>query len=246
MGDEPARVRAGTRVAYLPAAALVARVEALRTVGGFDTSLRFGEDVDLVWRLDDAGWRVRFEPAARVLHSSRASWVELFHQRVGYGSSAGPLARRHPRKLAPLRMSAWSLLAWFVTAAGRPVAGALVGVGSALALVPKLPDVPARESFRLAAMGNLHAGELIANTIRRAWWPILTIAAVRSTAARRVLIASALAARDPRQLADDVAYSLGVWRGMIAARTLEPIVPEVTSWPGRAATRLVTGYGRPS
>ena len=36
------------------------------TIGGFDESLRAGEDVDLVWRLDEAGWRCRYEPAVEV------------------------------------------------------------------------------------------------------------------------------------------------------------------------------------
>jgi hypothetical protein len=55
MGAEPARIRAGTRVSYVPTAAVIARVTALDDVGWFDEGLRFGEDVDLVWRLDEAG-----------------------------------------------------------------------------------------------------------------------------------------------------------------------------------------------
>src|SRR4029079_460923 len=44
LGDEAARVAAGTRVSYVPAAALVVRTEALRAIGGFDETLRVGED----------------------------------------------------------------------------------------------------------------------------------------------------------------------------------------------------------
>ncbi|HSM66601.1 MAG TPA: glycosyltransferase, partial [Ilumatobacteraceae bacterium] len=66
LGDEPARIRAGTRVSYVPGAALVVRAAAFDAVGGFDPTLRFGEDVDFVWRLDEAGWRCRYEPAATV------------------------------------------------------------------------------------------------------------------------------------------------------------------------------------
>ena len=36
LGPEPARIRAGTRVSYVPAAAIVVRVDAIREVGGFD------------------------------------------------------------------------------------------------------------------------------------------------------------------------------------------------------------------
>jgi hypothetical protein len=33
------------------------------------------------------------------------------------------------------------------------------------------------------------------------------------------------------RLADDVAYGAGVWVGSVRAGTLEPLLPEVTSWP---------------
>lgn len=234
LGPEPARVRAGSRVSYVPAAAIVCRVDALREIGGFDPDLRVGEDVDLVWRLDAAGWRCRYEPVATVQHDPRPTWRAWWRQRATYGSSAGPLAVRHPGALTPLRMSGWSLTAWLLGALGHPIAGGAVGVGSAAALVPKLPDVPPRAAFRLAALGNAHAGEQIAATVRRVWWPLLAVLAVRSRTARKLLVASAFAARHPLRLADDVAYSVGVWRGMWAARTFGPLVPEISSWPGRS------------
>jgi hypothetical protein len=154
-------------------------------------------------------------------------------QRVGYGSSAAPLARRHRGALAPIRMSGWSVATWLLAVVGRPVGGAVVGAASAAALIRKLPDVPPRAAFRLAAMGNLLAGDQISSAVRRVWWPVLALAAVRSRTARRALLASALAARHPLRLADDVAYSVGVWRGIAAERTLGPLVPEISSWPGR-------------
>ncbi len=234
LGGQPGRVRAGSRVSYVPAAAMVCRVEALNEVGRFDETLRFGEDVDVVWRLDAAGWRIRYEPAASVTHAPRSGWVAWWHQRVGYGSSAAPLARRHPGALAPMRTSGWSLGAWGVGVGLDPKTGVLIAAVSAAALVRKLPDVPPREAFRLAWLGNLHAGGQIAQAIRRVWWPIVAVAALRSRVARRVLLLSAVAARNPIRFADDVAYSVGVWRGMLAARTLDPIVPQISSWPGRA------------
>ena len=234
LGPAAARIRSGTRVSYVPAAAIVCRVAALQEAGGFDASLRVGEDVDLVWRLDAAGWRGRYEPASLVHHAPRRDWRAWWRQRVGYGTSAGALAVRHPGALAPLRMSGWSLAAWLLGVLGHPIAGGAVGVGSAAALVPKLPDVPPRAAFRLAATGNARAGEQIASAVRRAWWPVLAVLALRSRGARRILVASALAVGHPVRLADDVAYSVGVWRGMWAARTAAPLVPEINSWPGRS------------
>jgi mycofactocin system glycosyltransferase len=233
LGPEPARIRAGSRVSYVPAAAVVCRVDALHDIGGFDESLRAGEDVDLVWRLDEAGWRCRYEPAVEVGHDPRPSWTAWARQRMTYGSSAAALARRHPGALAPIRMSGWSVATWALAALQRPIAGSAVGLGSAAALIRKLPDVPPRAAFDLAARGNLHAGDQIAKAVRRIWWPLVAVAALRSRTARRVLLVSAFAARHPVRLADDVAYSIGVWRGIVAERTLAPLVPEISSWPGR-------------
>jgi mycofactocin glycosyltransferase len=233
LGPEPARIRGGTRVSYVPAAAIVCRVEAVRDVGGFDEELRFGEDVDLVWRLDEAGWRCRYEPASEVHHAPRATWGAWVRQRIGYGSSTAPLAMRHPGALAPIRMSGWSLGAWALVALGRPLLGTAVGAGTAAALVVKLPDVPARAAFRLAGLGNVRAGEQIANAIRRVWWPILAVTALRSRHARRALVVAVVSARHPVRLADDLAYSIGVWQGILTERTVAPLVPDITSWPGR-------------
>ena len=59
LGPDPAPIRSGTRVSYVPAAARVVRAEAFEEVGGFDEALDVREDVDLVWRLVEAGWRCR-------------------------------------------------------------------------------------------------------------------------------------------------------------------------------------------
>ena len=52
---------------------LVSR-EAWVTLGGFDESyFMYAEDVDLCWRANRAGWKVAFEPAARVMHAQGVS-----------------------------------------------------------------------------------------------------------------------------------------------------------------------------
>jgi N-acetylglucosaminyl-diphospho-decaprenol L-rhamnosyltransferase len=53
---------------------LLLRRGAFAAAGGFDDrQWMYAEDLDLGWRLHDAGWRTRFEPRARVLHASGAS-----------------------------------------------------------------------------------------------------------------------------------------------------------------------------
>ena len=108
LGNQPARVRPGSRVGYVPTAALVVRTAVLVEVGGFDPALRYGEDVDLVWRLHRAGWRVRYDPSEVVEHAEPRTWPALLARRFRYGTSAAPLARRHPGAMAPLVLHKWA------------------------------------------------------------------------------------------------------------------------------------------
>jgi mycofactocin system glycosyltransferase len=244
LGAEPARIAPGTRVSYVPAAALVARTAAMRAIDGFDRRLRVGEDVDAVWRLVEAGWRCRYEPAAVVHHRPRPTWRSAFRQRVGYGSSAALLARRHPGAIAPVRISGWSAAAWTLVLAGRPRPAIAVAAGTAVALVPKLRGVPAAESLRLAATGHLLAGRQLADAARRVWWPVLLLGSLMSARVRRITGLAALPALvdgGPLRLLDDLSYGVGVWRGMLVDRTWAPLVPDLRSWPPRAFRRAGGG-----
>lgn len=62
------------RVPWLLGAALALRREAFDAVGGFDPGFfMYSEEVDLCWRLQAAGWEVRFAPVATVVHVGGAS-----------------------------------------------------------------------------------------------------------------------------------------------------------------------------
>ena len=249
LGEEPARIAAGTRVSYVPAAVLVCRVDALRAIEGFDETLRTGEDVDLVWRLAEADHRCRFEPTVTALHEPRPTVQAMLRQRFGYGRSAAPLARRHPGALAPVRMSGWSAAAWALVALRRPFLAAAVAAGTTVALVRKLADLPARDAALLALRGHLAAGRQVARAVRRVWWPVAVLAALCSRRARLVVLAALVAeplaqavgerstqalADAPLALADDLAYGAGVWAGVLAERDPGPLVPGFSGWPPRA------------
>ena len=131
MGQRPSIVRPGSRVPYVPGAALVVRKEAAGT--GFAEDMQVGEDVDFVWRLGASGWRVRYEPAAAMGHQHRVRLREWFARRKDYGTSAAALELRHPGAVRPLYASAWTAAAWLAAALGHPEAGAVVtGTGTAL------------------------------------------------------------------------------------------------------------------
>ena len=117
MGARASIVRPGSRVPYVPGAALVVRRAAART--GFAETMRVGEDVDFVWRLAASGWRVRYEPAAAMRHRHRVRLPEWFARRRDYGTSAAILEQCHPGTVRPLYISAWTALAWLAAAAGH-------------------------------------------------------------------------------------------------------------------------------
>ncbi|MEX5720590.1 mycofactocin biosynthesis glycosyltransferase MftF, partial [Geodermatophilus maliterrae] len=93
MGPSPAPVAPLSGLSYVPSAALLARRAALGE--GFDAGMRVAEDVDLVWRLAAAGWRVRYDPAAHVAHDHPSSTAAWLRRRALYGTGAAPLAARH-------------------------------------------------------------------------------------------------------------------------------------------------------
>lgn len=243
LGSEPARVRPSTRVSYVPAAALLVRRSVFDEAEGFDDSMRFGEDVDLVWRIVRNGHVVRYEPSCVVHHLPRASLGALARQRFGYGSAAAVLESRHPGAVRPLRANRWSAIGWGFVGLGHPFVGTAVGVGSTLALVRKLESTPDRwlVAGRLAGLGNLHAGRLIASAITRTWWPLVVAASLVSRRARRILLVSAVVPNlwrwsrrrpgiDPvrytaLRVIDDVSYGAGVWSGVVASKKLDAVTP---------------------
>jgi N-acetylglucosaminyl-diphospho-decaprenol L-rhamnosyltransferase len=109
---------------------LMLRTAALGDQAHFDESyFMYVEDVDLCWRLRDAGWRVAYEPAGRVVHTVGASSelapyrMILAHHRSLLRFSART-ARGRRRLLLPLVAAGLGLrtvLAWLQRAyRGRP------------------------------------------------------------------------------------------------------------------------------
>jgi mycofactocin glycosyltransferase len=196
LGDRPGTVRPHGSPSYVPAAVLVVRAGALRGVGGFDESLRYGEDVDLVWRLHDAGFAVRYDPSLVARHSEPQSWDGWLRRRFHYGSSAGPLARRHGDRLA-----------------GPDIAGLVTVTRLPAALAGAVPPDVARDLRRRAV------SETAAGVLR--WAPSLWApAALALTGPARGGLAVRAGA-----VADGLAYGAGVWWGAVRARTAVPLLP---------------------
>ena len=128
MGPHPAEVRPGGPVPYVPTAAVLMRRTALPD-DPFDPRLRYGEDVDLIWRLIDAGWRVRYDPSVVVEHEDHGT----LKRRFLYGTSAAPLRQRHPGKLRHVIARPWPVATLALLAARRPgLAAATFGLQTAV------------------------------------------------------------------------------------------------------------------
>ena len=271
LGPRAARVLPNSRVAYVPTAALVVRCSALDSLAAglppFDPALRYGEDVDLIWRLHEAGWRIRYEPSVQVAHDDPASWAGLLERRFRYGTSAAPLARRHPANLAPLVLHPWPAVTVAALLARRPAAAAtgLAGAWFNLTTVLRRAGVPA---------DGTPAATVTA--VRQTWLGVgryatqFGVAAIalalarpggkspgrrwgRRAAAASLLLGPALNTYaeckpelDPvrftlARIADDICYGTGVWAGCLRERTLVPVRPVVSWRPLRLSGRRSDG-----
>lgn len=245
MGVFPELVRPGSRLGFVPTAALIVRRTALGA--GFDEDLRLGEDVDLVWLLNDAGWHVLYDPSVVVEHATRSRPRAWLNRRFDYGTSAAALSARHPDKLVPARVSAWNLATLGLAGLGRWRAGAGVAVGASVTLSRQLGalDNPELLAARIVGQGIVADAAGIGHLLRREWWPVGAAALTLSPRSRiaRTLAACMLAPiaweyavqRPPLdpvryaglRLLDDAAYGTGVLASCVRARTLVPLTPSV-------------------
>ena len=263
LGPQPALVAPRGRVAYLPSACLVGRAEAF--TGGFDESMHVAEDVDRIWRSIEAGWRVRYEPAAVVDHAHRVLPREWLARKAFYGTGAAPLARRHAGAVAPVVLTPWTAAVVAATLTQRrwslPLAGT-ISVAATWRLSRRLTgsDHPVRTAAVLAPYGITAALWQTGAALTRHWWPVAAVGCLRSRRLRRAVLVAAVADGfadwrrirpdlDPvryllaRRL-DDLAYGAGLWWGAWRQHTVAPLLPAVIAarrYPTAPDPFLVSG-----
>jgi mycofactocin system glycosyltransferase len=259
LGPRPGPVRPLGRVAYLPSAALLARRSALGVEGvdGFDEDMPVAEDVDLVWRVHDAGWRVRYEPASVVRHDHRTTLGPWLRRKAYYGTGAALLAQRHGSDVAPLVLNPWTTVLtvavlaqrrWSVPAATLACAAVTASVAGRLVA----GDHPVRTAATLTAFGTVSSLQQVGSALTRHYWPLVVASATRSPRARRALVVAAVvdAVLDHRRVRpdldvlrfgvarrlDDLAYGAGLWIGAVRARSPRALVPAFRGFPSRRGT----------
>jgi mycofactocin system glycosyltransferase len=255
LGLREAPVLPHSTVSYVPSAAIICRRSAIRDVGGFDETMHSGEDVDLCWRLIETGARLRYEPIALVAHDHRTGMRDWLARKAFYGGSAAPLSVRHPDKTAPVVISGWALTAWILMALGTSLsqlASIVVAVltGRRIARAIRGAESSLSDVVAIASRGLWSAALQLASALCRHYWPLALLAALVSRHCRRVILVAAvmdgvvdwLGRRDSRaedaepiglltylllKRVDDLAYGLGLWRGVVRERNLRALKPQI-------------------
>lgn len=257
LGSRGARVAPTTRVSYVPTAALLVRRAALLMLNGpFDESLRVGEDVDLIWRLHESGWRIRYLPSVRVRHQEPERWSRLLARRFSYGTSAAPLARRHPDAIAPLILHLWPTVTVVGLLGRRPL---LAAAGFACSVLTT------GNTLHKSGITSRGTAAAMATATRQTWLglgkyatqfalPALVLGLVRPGSSgrtklgRRLALSSLLLGpaltswqqKRPQlsmpgfvagQLADDLAYGAGVIAGSARTPSLVALRPKLVWRP---------------
>lgn len=100
ISDEIAEHIAGCNMAF--------RRDALLQLGGFDPIYRAaGDDVDICWRFQDAGYTIGFSPAAVVWHFRRNTVAAYCTQQRGYGKAEALVYSKHPFRFNLFGQAKW-------------------------------------------------------------------------------------------------------------------------------------------
>ncbi len=100
ISDEVAEHIAGCNMAF--------RRDALLQLGGFDPIYRAaGDDVDICWRFQDAGYTIGFSPAAVVWHFRRNTVAAYCAQQRGYGKAEALVYSKHPFRFNLFGQAKW-------------------------------------------------------------------------------------------------------------------------------------------
>ncbi len=100
LSDDVAEHIAGCNMAF--------RRDVLLRMGGFDPVYRAaGDDVDICWRFQDAGYTIGFSPAAVVWHFRRNTVKAYIGQQRGYGKAEALVYSKHPFRFNLFGQAKW-------------------------------------------------------------------------------------------------------------------------------------------
>jgi len=235
------------RAEHVPGCNMAYRRADLRAVGGFRPAYTAaGDDVDVCWKLLDAGREIAFAAAAQVRHHRRDTVAGYLRQQRGYGRAERMLAGAHPHRCNRLGQARWSgvIYGGVRVAAGllRPV----VYHGPA-GTAPYQP-VARRRAEAAAQWGGallpLAAPAALAGALLAAWstrWLLLSAGVLSGVAGYALLVAAGVAVpRDePRPAALRLLVTLlhlaqpfaRAW-GRLTGHPLDPARAPQAQWSG--------------
>ena len=142
-------------------------VQLLRSLGGWNETLRVNQDFELDFRLRRAGYRILFDPRLRINWQSRQSVRDLYRQYHRYGRGKVVVASLHPTSLRARHLAPPALILLLVGAASmaphRPRAAAalvspyLIALSVATTRTAAALDPPARRQVAPAFLA-MHVG----------------------------------------------------------------------------------------
>jgi GT2 family glycosyltransferase len=237
---QPTHVLESDQVAeHVPGCNMAFRREALLAINGFDPQYRkAGDDVDVCWRLQQAGYWITFAPGACVWHHRRQTPRAYFRQQAGYGEAEALLQFKHPDKFNSRGNGKWRGVLYGASLQGLRLSRSIIyrgvfGTGFFQCLYQPAPAhwamLPATLEWHVAAGLVGLAGFL--------WWPAWLIAAAMLVLAPAVAALQAAQAVLPPQHAGFLSRLL--LTGLCYAQ------PLVRSWK-RHRTRLFAQSPRPA
>jgi mycofactocin system glycosyltransferase len=112
MGNGFKRSSKETPFFYIPSCNLLIRGRLFLTLRGFRERLLVGEDVDLCWRMHDAGHYLEYLPIGKVFHKHRNRFASFFLRRFDYGTWEPILHRLHPERVKQMGFPPAMTLFW--------------------------------------------------------------------------------------------------------------------------------------
>ncbi|BDI22529.1 mycofactocin biosynthesis glycosyltransferase MftF [Herbiconiux sp. L3-i23] len=268
MGADPSRVVFGVPAGWLPTASAIVRRSAV-TEPPFDPTIRLGEDVDLFWRMHEAGWTVRYVTDVVNHHEVRTRIADFTSRRAGYGGSAADLEIRHPGRLTPASpsLAGLAVIATLSNKRGWVRLLALPIAGYELVRQRRMlgPDMPLSVAIEMTGRSLFSDAFWTGHLLRRDWWPVgWGVLALTPFSRLARGVAAAMAWEPVRdhllrptrlgpvkslalRLLDDASYGTGVIRGAIRRGVPAVVLPRVRfpSWPRRTTSGGVSMQAGP-
>ena len=238
---QPTHVLESDQVAeHIPGCNMAFRREALAALNGFDPQYtKAGDDVDVCWRLQQAGYWIAFAPGAFVWHHRRQNPRAFLRQQAGYGEAEALLQFKHPDRFNGRGDGKWRGVLYGAALRGLRLGKDIINRGTfATGLFQSLYQPGPAHWAMLPSTLEWHAGAALAGVAGFFWWPAWIVVAVVLGLSLAVAVLQTCQATLPSEH-DGV-------RSRVLVMALCYAQPLVRSW-ARYRTRLLSyGYPRPS